>query len=369
MPKVIVKHSFYEYGGLRPQIFSLLDNLAGDFNAHGKKIIIKPNMLAPAAPGAAVITHPHVVRAVAEYVLEKGGRPAISDSQAVGSFSRILKTGGYSDALKGMDVECREFRKSVPVDIGEPFGRIDLAQDAVEADFIINLPKLKTHGQMFMTLGVKNMFGCVVGFRKPEWHFRTGVDRELFARLVVQIYGVVKPDVTILDGILAMEGQGPGLSGRPRELNVLMGGDNAVSLDMTVCRMLGLEALDLLTNKIAYERGLASEYQIEGELPRINDFRLPSMAPLVFGPRALHGLARKYLVQRPVIAGDRCRMCRECIKYCPAKAVTEKGERPRFDYDKCIRCYCCVEVCPHGALEAKENFISRMARRLFRSKA
>jgi uncharacterized protein (DUF362 family)/Pyruvate/2-oxoacid:ferredoxin oxidoreductase delta subunit len=368
MAKVIVKHSFYDYDTLKPQIFSMMEIFAGDAISSGKKVMIKPNFLAPASPGAAVITHPLVVKAVAEYVIEQGSKPVISDSQAIGSFGRILQTGGFAKELKGLDVEFREFRKSVSVDVGEPFGKIDLAQDALEADFIINLPKLKTHGQMFMTLGVKNMFGCVVGLRKPEWHFRTGVDRELFARLVVQIYETVKPDVTILDGILAMEGQGPGLSGKPRELNVLMGSSDAVALDMAVCRMLALEPNDLLTNRIAFERGLAPEYEIEGELPRINNFRLPMMAPLVFGPAALHSLARRFLVQRPEVTTDKCRMCRECLKYCPAKAITNKSDGLTFDYDKCIRCFCCIEVCPWGALETKENILSRMARRVFRSK-
>jgi ferredoxin len=265
-------------------------------------------------------------------------------------------------------LRIREFKKSVSVDIGAPFGNIEIAEDALAADVLINCPKLKTHCQMLMTLGVKNMFGCVVGLRKPEWHFRTGVDRELFARLLVQIYATVKPDITILDGILAMQGQGPGRSGKPCELNVLMVSDDAVALDMTVCKMLGMEPDNLLTNRIASERGLAPEYEIEGDLPQIKDFRLPLMVPLIFGPPALHRTARKYLMQRPVVNGRLCKMCGECGRYCPAKAITDGPYQLRFDYDRCIRCYCCIEVCPHGALETKENILSRLARRVFRSK-
>jgi uncharacterized protein (DUF362 family)/Pyruvate/2-oxoacid:ferredoxin oxidoreductase delta subunit len=369
MTKVMIGQSSYDYNTLKNHIVSMLDKLSGSAIGSGKKVIIKPNFLAPATPESAIITHPFVIKAIAEYVIEKGARPVISDSPAVGFFGRILQTGGFVEALKGLDVECREFKKSVSVDIGAPFGRIEIAEDSLAADVLINVPKLKTHCQMGLTLGVKNMFGCVVGLRKPEWHFRSGVDRALFARLIVQIYAAVKPAVTILDGILAMQGQGPGRSGKPRELNVLMSSDNAVALDMTVCRMLGLEPHELLTNRIAAEMGMDEKYEIEGKLPQIDDFRLPLMAPLVFGPPGLHKISRKHLVQRPVVTKVACRMCGECGKFCPAMAITNEPDHIKFDYDKCIRCYCCIEVCPHGALETKETFISRLARRIFRYKA
>jgi uncharacterized protein (DUF362 family)/Pyruvate/2-oxoacid:ferredoxin oxidoreductase delta subunit len=367
MPKVIVNKSTYNYEELKPQIFSMLDSFVGDIVTKDKVVVIKPNFLAPAAPETAILTHPLVVRAAAEYVLEKGARPVISDSQAIGSFSRILKTGGFAQSLEGLDVEFREFKRSVLVDIGEPFGKVDIAADALEADVLINLPKLKTHCQMFLTLGVKNLFGCIVGLRKPEWHLRAGVDRDMFARLLVQIHSVVKPSVTILDGILAMQGQGPGRSGKPRELNVLMASDNAVALDMAVCRMFGLDPEELPTNRMAARMGLVPEYEIEGQLPQIDDFRLPLMIPLVFGPRRFHKFLREYVTQRPSVKISLCRSCGECSKYCPALAIKPEKSYVVFDYDKCIRCYCCVEVCPHGALETKETLLGKAFRRLIKS--
>jgi uncharacterized protein (DUF362 family)/Pyruvate/2-oxoacid:ferredoxin oxidoreductase delta subunit len=364
MPKVIIKQSSYDYRELRPHIFSILNSFLGNAALKGKLAVIKPNFLAPAPPESAILTNPLVVRAAAEYVLEKGGRPVISDSQAVGTFGRILKTGGFAKALEGLDVECREFRKSVLTDIGEPFGKIEIAEEALSADVVINLPKLKTHCQMLLTLGVKNLFGCITGLKKPEWHLRAGVDRDMFARLLVQIHSVIKPSVTILDGILAMQGQGPGRSGKPREINVLMGSDSAIALDMAVCRMIGLDPSELPTNRMAAKLGFTPEYDIEGDLPEINDFRLPLMVPLVFGPKRFHQFMRRHLVQRPAVDTNICRVCGECMEYCPAKAITRKGDHIAFDYDKCIRCYCCIEVCPLGALETKETLFSRLSRRL-----
>lgn len=365
MPTVIVKRSSYDYDVLRPHIFSLLDRFAGPSIRRNTSVIIKPNFLAPAPPEKAMLTHPLIVRAVAEYVIGKGASPVISDSHAMGSFEKVLRIGGFLAALEGLDVEFREFRDSTLVDVGEPFGKIEISKDVLDAEVIINLPKLKTHAQMLLTLGVKNLFGCIVGLRKPEWHFRTGVDREMFARLLVGIHEAVNPTVTILDGVLAMEGQGPGRSGTPRHLGVIMGGGSAVAIDMTVCKMLGIPAEDLLTNRMA-AKGLPHQIEIEGDLPRIDDFRLPSITPLVFGPPGLHGFMRRHLVQRPEVDQGSCVACGACWEYCPAKAISPKKEYIVFDYEKCIRCYCCIEVCPQGALSAKETLAGKAVRKILK---
>jgi uncharacterized protein (DUF362 family)/Pyruvate/2-oxoacid:ferredoxin oxidoreductase delta subunit len=314
-----------------------------------------------------MVTHPLVVKGVAEYCLHRGAYVQISDSQAMGTFDRVMKESGMGKALEGMNVICKEFKESVKVDVGEPFNRIEIAKDALEADIVINLPKLKTHTQMSMTLGVKNLFGCIVGVRKPEWHFRTGVNREAFAQLLVRIHNAVRPALSILDGILAMEGEGPGRSGRPRELGVLAGSNDAVALDMTVCRILGREPHRLFTNKAAEDMGYVPDMEILGEAPAVRNFQFPETVPLVFGPRSLHGFMRRHLVQRPLPDDSLCRLCGECGNYCPAKAISFDEKRIHFDYDKCIRCYCCIEVCPHGALRTKEPLMGRAMRKLGRS--
>ncbi len=361
MPKVILKRVTYDYGTLRPAFFEIMDSLGGDLISTGARVVIKPNLLAPATPERAVVTHPLMVRAAVEYVLHKGATPQVSDSPAVGSFGRILKESGIRDALEGLDVICREFGKSALIDVGEPFKKIEIAEDAVNADVFINLPKLKTHTQMLLTLGVKNLFGCIVGLRKPEWHLRTGVDRMMFAKLLVKIYQAVRPSFTIVDGILAMEGQGPGKSGTPRELGVIMGSDDAVALDHVICRMLGVDPERVLTNKVSGERGLfAGNVDIHGEVPEVKDFKLPDITSVVFGPKGLHGVMRRHFIQRPISDDRLCRLCGECWKYCPAKAIHHNRNKIDFDYDACIRCYCCIEVCPHGALKVKSPLPGRV---------
>jgi ferredoxin len=187
----------------------------------------------------------------------------------------------------------------------------------------------------------------------------------MFAKLLMRIYEVLKPAVTILDGITAMEGQGPGKGGTPRQLDVLMASDDAIAMDITVCKMFGIEPDSLLTVKSGRQIGLIPEkIMVEGELPIIRDLKLPEITPLVFGPDLTHGFLRKHMVQRPVSSKDLCRLCGDCLKYCPAAAIERSGNEIRFDYDKCIRCYCCIEVCPHGALRTEEPLLGRIVSRI-----
>lgn len=357
----------YTYGHIRRHVGDMLEISCGGQIRRGSTVLLKPNLLGPASPESAMVTHPQVVRAAAEYVLEQGAYPQVSDSPAMGTFDTVLEKSGIRDSLRGCAVTFKEFRESQAVSVGEPFKKIEVASDAVNASFMINLPKLKTHTQMLLTLGVKNTYGCIVGLRKPEWHFRTGVNRYLFAKLLVQTCMAVKPAVTILDGILAMEGQGPGRGGTPRSLGVLLGSTDPVSLDMAVCRMLGIDPFSLMTNRAALDMGLVdSATEFEGEVPSVSDFRFPEVTPLVFGPKSLHGFMRRHLVQRPVCNHTLCRRCGECWRYCPAKAISLKDRRLSFDYDKCIRCYCCLEVCPYGALRAEEPGIGKIVKNVMR---
>ena len=364
MPRVMVRKAGYESETLTPLFGEMMTALGGDRIQRGSRVLIKPNLLSPAFPEQALLTHPAVIRAAVAYVLQKGAEPVVADSPAIGSFEKILRDGGIREALQGLDVEIRPLRKSVKADVGAPFNRIEVAADALAADYVINLPKLKTHGQMLLTLGVKNLFGCIVGFRKPEWHMRTGVDREMFARLLVQICRRIRPAFTILDGILAMEGEGPGKSGTPRPLGILIGGEDPFAVDEAVCRMIGLDPVRLPTLRAARALGLArEELEIDGSLPAVGDFKLPVTAPLVYGPGRLQGLIRRHVVQRPVADGSVCTLCGECGKFCPAHAISLAGRALRFDYDRCIRCYCCIEICPQGALRAVETPAGRLIRR------
>jgi uncharacterized protein (DUF362 family)/Pyruvate/2-oxoacid:ferredoxin oxidoreductase delta subunit len=365
MSRVIVRQATYEEEALRSKVFELMENMGGREIGHNSRVLIKPNLLSPAKPEHAVLTHPAIIRFVAEYVLERGARPLVADSPSIGAFDTILRMSGIRDALSGLDVECRPFADSVLVDVGKPFGAIEIAEEALRADVIVNLPKLKTHSQMLLTLAVKNLFGCIVGYRKPEWHMRAGIDRQAFAGLLVRIGRTLRPAFNLLDGILALEGEGPGRGGSPKLLGVLVAGSDPFAVDYAVCRMIGLNPRELPILKASADMGNPVEApEIDGSLPEIRAFRLPLLTPLIYGPTSLHGLIRRQLLRRPVCDGETCPMCGECWKICPAGAITPEKSPLRFDYDRCIRCNCCIEVCPYGALHTREPMAGRLVRRL-----
>jgi uncharacterized protein (DUF362 family)/Pyruvate/2-oxoacid:ferredoxin oxidoreductase delta subunit len=361
MSTVHIRQAVYNDRVIRPLVFDMLASAEAPAIDTGARVLIKPNFLAPATPGRAVTTHPLIVKAAAEFALEKGARVQISDSPAMGNFSSLLKKGGYEEALNGLDVTVKPFEETVSVDVGEPFGSIDIAKDAMEADVVINLAKLKTHTQMMLTLGVKNLFGCIVGLKKPEWHMRAGVDRQMFGRLIVSIFEAVGPAYTIMDGILAMEGQGPGKRGTPRELGLLLGGKNAHAVDHVVCLQVGLDPDALETQRNARQMGVYDgRVHINGDLNILDDFQFPELGSLTMGPDYLGRFMRRFVIQQPVVDNKACKLCGECWNYCPAKAISYTDRGITFNTDTCIRCYCCLEVCPHAAIRAHKPLAGRL---------
>ncbi|MCX7981681.1 MAG: DUF362 domain-containing protein [Syntrophales bacterium] len=364
--KIFTLRSSYDYERLRTDVYTLVSKVIPDSILTGKRVLVKPNLLLPATPEQAVCTHPLVVRATVEYVLEAGGRPIVADSPALGTFARVMKVSGLEEALCDLPVLCLPFRNSIAVDCGPPFGDVELAQEAVESEVIINLPKLKTHSQMLLTLGVKNLFGCCVGHRKVEWHLRAGVNRQLFADLLLSIAKRLSPAVTLLDGILSLEGEGPGKRGHPRPLGTLIASDHLLGVDIAVSRMLGLRIEEVPVLAAADRQGLLPDPK---EIPAfdmsIKDFQLPTLEPLLATVGPFDGVLRKYFVARPVPDKVRCLLCGECAKMCPVQAI-KMGKGLDIAYDRCIRCYCCIEVCPYGAMAKEEGLFARLIRHVFK---
>lgn len=203
----------------------------------GAEVLVKPNLISARSHGLAC-THPMVVRAACRALLDHGCRVRVGDSPAFGSASFVARRSGYTAALKGLGVPLVTLGR--PMDLDLSFGqRIGVSGDALESDIIVNLPKLKCHGQMGITLGVKNLFGCVVGLRKGFAHRRFGGQENRFEAMIVDVMQALPQAVTLIDGILAMHVTGP-MGGKPYALQLLGACQGPVPLDTALCAMLGI---------------------------------------------------------------------------------------------------------------------------------
>jgi len=237
----------------------------------------------------------------------------------------------------------------------------------LEADVMINLPKWKTHAQMLLTLGVKNLFGCIPGPRKALWHLKAGEDRRLFAQMLFDLYQIIQPSLTILDGIVGMEGDGPS-SGRPIPLGLILASRDALSLDQIVCDLLNLPRRSLMTNRVAQEQGVGKDpIEVVGEKidrVKISEFHFPKLLGIDWNlPGFLRKILKNAITSRPVIQKEICKNCHHCAEICPPKALSQKGGELVFDYDQCIRCFCCQEICPEGAVLIEPGWVLKLAGR------
>jgi uncharacterized protein (DUF362 family)/Pyruvate/2-oxoacid:ferredoxin oxidoreductase delta subunit len=356
----------YDRVRVKDGLIRLLEPLGGmgAFVRPGERVLIKPNMLSAKAPEKAVTTHPEVLRGVIELVKEAGGVPLVGDSPGIGSCRRVAEKSGMLQVIEEEGAELAEFLDSVDVAGQGLFKRFSMARPYMEADRLINLAKLKTHEMMTMTCAVKNLFGAIIGTGKAAWHLKAGADREMFSRMLLEIYLLRKPDLNIVDAVIAMEGNGPG-SGDPRHMGLLLAGINPVAVDVIAAECAGIPKKLLHIERMAEELHLdgadRADIRTIGTAPEealITGFRLPHISDVQFGlPGFLKNRLRHYLTSRPCAIPEKCRLCGVCVDICPPQAITIKDGRLTFDYHSCIRCFCCRELCPDAALDVREGVL------------
>jgi uncharacterized protein (DUF362 family)/Pyruvate/2-oxoacid:ferredoxin oxidoreductase delta subunit len=323
----------------------------------GERALIKPNLLKASLPEAAVTTHPEVVRAVIRLVREAGGEAMVGDSPGMGDFRKVCEKAGILNVVNEEGAVLTEFDETIEVRNHGRFHRFEVSRAAYEADAIINLPKLKTHGMTVLTGAVKNLFGCIPGKRKVQWHFNTGVNHELFMTMLVELCALLKPRLTIMDAIIGMEGNGPG-SGDPRSIGVVIAGDDPMAVDVVSAKVAGVALESLPVVRAAATAGIGEtrfdHITVLGEpLSRvtIRNFRLPPQAHLEWDiPEWARRLLKNALTIRPKIKQALCIQCGICQGHCPQGAISMKGKKLEIRYRDCIRCFCCQEFCPRGAI-------------------
>jgi len=237
----------YDPNSVREAVEKALSPLGGisAFVKSGDRVVLKPNLLAGKPAEKAVTTHPAVVEAVARMVLDCGGKAVIGDSPPLPNARRIAKRCGIADVAQRLDIPVLHYRKPTrqcrhPQTRTAGVATPDIEKSLLEADVIINLPKLKAHQQMRLTCAVKNMYGCVIGRRKALWHFKLQRGQDSFATMLLAVYEKTAPELTIVDAVVGMEGLGP-MNGTPKSVGLILAGQDAVAIDRVMVEVLNVD--------------------------------------------------------------------------------------------------------------------------------
>ena len=359
----ITKCADYNAAEVKNAVQEAVDAVGGMPVRAGDKVILKPNLLTTKNPDRAVTTHPAMVAAAAEMVMDCGGKVTIGDSPSGSPGESIWKATGLDEVIERLGLEKVNFTNSGTVE-GEIRGNnYFFARPAVECDLLINLPKLKTHALTMFTGGVKNLYGCLPGFQKGNWH-RRAPKNDQFSQVVVDVFSKFQPRLNIMDGIVAMEGDGPS-NGKPKHLGVILASDNAPALDRIAAQIIGFQPEEILTTRYAELRGFtcpAEQILLSGagiDAVRPESFALPRDRYLRMIPELAHEILGKVIWTKPEVKAELCIECGDCVANCPVEAMAMNGAPPEIDYKLCIKCYCCDEICPEGAIDKKMSWLAK----------
>jgi uncharacterized protein (DUF362 family)/Pyruvate/2-oxoacid:ferredoxin oxidoreductase delta subunit len=370
LPRVaIVRADSYVPADIEQAINSSLELIGGleKFVRPGMRVLLKPNLLSAKGPDRAITTHPEFVAAVARMVRSMGGRVTIGDSPAGAKtgIQRVWDNTGLAEVARRDGLNLVSFESSGTSPVAVNTRTYYIAKPVLEADLVINLPKLKTHVLTLMTGAVKNMFGVIPGFRKGLYHKEAPNPRH-FARIVVDIFSAVQPSLTIMDAVWGMEGDGPA-SGSPRALDMVLASEDGVALDTVMATIIGLDPRKVQTIRYASEAGLGIGW-IEGiivvgeelESVQIPDFKLTSNLSLELMPKFLMDMVGPMIWMRPQIDPLACIQCGLCVKSCPVHALsqTDTNEVPQLNQKLCINCWCCHEICPVKAVQIEKSWLA-----------
>ncbi|MFC1501332.1 DUF362 domain-containing protein [Elusimicrobiota bacterium] len=369
----IVKSQSYNFPSLYTSVRKSVDLIGGikKYIKPNEKILLKPNLLSAKEPERGVTTHPEVIRALIRMTREAGAIPILGDSPggAVKGLERVWDKTGMKKLAEQEKVDLVSFEAagSKQVKINHPLIKsIHLSNTVFDVDGIINIPKLKTHGLMLMTGTIKNLYGCVPGLRKAEYHKYAPYPKD-FGLLLKEIYLQLKDKIrfSLIDGIVSMEGNGPS-SGELRNTNILISGNNALVTDKIVARIFGFDERKIETIN-CFEKNEQSDItniEIVGEnLNTLNfgKFKLPSNWYIHLVPKFLVDLLGKLLWLKPKIDQTKCIDCMMCFDSCPVKAIKkDKNNKLIVDKKECISCLCCHELCPYNSIELESSFVSKI---------
>jgi uncharacterized protein (DUF362 family)/Pyruvate/2-oxoacid:ferredoxin oxidoreductase delta subunit len=364
----LVRCKDYEPALVFASVKKAIDLLGGitNFVKPESKVLVKPNLLMAKEPEFGITTHPEVLRAVVRILKQINCKIFVGDGPSVWGnqiedvdevYERTgIKRVCQEEGLGLVKFDKRRMRED----------KFPLTTWLDDCEYLVSLPKFKTHDFTILTGAIKNLFGLVSGTYKTELH-KKYFQKEDFARILVDIYQEARPALTVIDGIVAMEGDGPATSGKLRNCGLLLAGSDGVALDSVLAMMMGLLPEDILSTKEAAKRNLGIsdiEYiEILGE--KLEEairapFQLPSTSFKSRIPRPIIEIAKKFIRFYPKVVQANCIRCQACVRACPKKVISLRANRIVIDYSGCISCFCCQETCPNSAIKVKKSILAKM---------
>lgn len=336
------------------------------------RVLVKPNLLAKYAPERAVTTQPSVVRGVILALQKRGAKRILVADSPGGRYTPETMRVIY--AACGIEAVCRETGAELYTACasrkissnGQRVKAFNMIEPALDCDFIVNIPKLKTHGLTGLSGSVKNLFGCIPGLEKAEFHMRFPQKAD-FGEMLVDLCETVRADIHIVDGLLAMEGDGPS-GGTPRQTDRLFASENPYLLDLALCHYIGISPEDVPTIAAAAARGLCDttfdpallicDQALKApfsafKLPKTFQGRLDFSSSVPGFLRPVFSKVAECTAPKPLIKKAKCIGCGKCAEICPESTIAITGGRAKITYARCIRCFCCHEMCPVQAIDIR----------------
>jgi len=337
----------------------------------GSKVLVKINHLSPASEAErGIVTHPVFVEAVLELLKKTGAEITVGDDIGI-EVEDGFRVSGIRQMCQRAGVKLINLREAGFVETacqGHVLEKVYVSSTVLEAEVIINLPKLKTHSLTTFTGAVKNMYGIIPHGLRQRYHFQY-MNIEDFSRMLTDVFSTAVPHLTIMDGIVAMEGEGPS-DGKLRKLGLVLASHDAVAADAIATTIIGGKPLDIYTTRFCHERGLGTgnldDIEVVGEKLEdvtVSDFKFPASAAAALTKRVpgfIRHRLESQLAIRPIVLKKECTLCLECVKICPTGAITEKGDTAEIDSHICIACMCCHEVCRFHAIKPTRPVAGRV---------
>ena len=343
----------------------------------GMKVALKANLVVGKDPAAAATTHPAVLAALTKILLENGAAKVTVGDSPSGLYTKpalehVYKASGLEKVREaGAELNLNVDTKEVSFPEARKARNFTITSWLLEADAVVDVCKLKSHGMMGMTAAVKNLFGMIPGTMKPEYHFLYK-DENDFADMIVDLNEFIHPVLAIADAVVGMEGNGPTM-GTPRKIGAIIASRTTYAADIACARMIDVDPDTIPTISVAKARNIKGadekDVVIEGNAKDlvIKDFnKIVAHSGIHFEGKggALGRLKEKIfgmvLETKPLPEKKTCISCGKCANICPAKAITMKNGLPDIDRSKCIHCFCCHEFCPAGAMKVHRTWIARL---------